>query len=217
MKRSIATIAMVLIAALARAVEPAVITEHGNTWTLRNETLQATVAFSAGNLSLTSFSNRQAKRDYLKGRSPAPLFSFVIDGKSIAANDGGWRLAKANVSDIELYGIKWGKRLEITLTRTQPVAFSIRQVFEIYDGRAGLRCTSYLRNETDREQTIESSDVLSLNFPDQPHELCVRRARVHLARDDRRPEPWRAQRHRALRFGRWLVLRPRKQLGYFAD
>ena len=171
MKRSIATIAIVLIAALARAAVPAVVTERGNTWTLRNETLQATVSFSAGNLSLTSFSNRQAKTDYLKGRSPAPLFSFVIDGKIITANDGGWTLAKANVNDIELYGIKWGKRLEITLTRTQPVAFSIRQVFEIYDGRAGLRCCSYVRNETDREQTIESSDVLSINFPDQPHKL----------------------------------------------
>ena len=71
MKRSIATVAIVLLAGLARAAEPAVITDHGNTWTLRNETLQATVSFSAGNLSLTSFSNRQAKTDCLKGRSPA--------------------------------------------------------------------------------------------------------------------------------------------------
>ena len=85
MKRSIATIAMVLIAGLARAAEPAVITERGKTWTLRNETLQATVSFSAGNLSLTSFSNREAKTDYLKGRSPAPLFCFVIDGKVVAS------------------------------------------------------------------------------------------------------------------------------------
>jgi hypothetical protein len=28
-----------------------------------------------------------------------------------------------------------------------------------------------VRNETDREQTIESSDVLTLNFPNQPHKL----------------------------------------------
>lgn len=89
MKRSIATTAIMLIAALARAEEPAVIAERGKTWTLRNETLQATVSFSAGNLSLTSFSNRDAKTDYLKGRSPVPLFSFVIDGKIITANDGG--------------------------------------------------------------------------------------------------------------------------------
>jgi hypothetical protein len=71
MKRSIATIPIVLIAAPARAAVPAVVTERGSTWTLRNETLQATVSFSAGNLSLTSFSNRQAKTDCLKGRSPA--------------------------------------------------------------------------------------------------------------------------------------------------
>jgi hypothetical protein len=44
------------------------------------------VSFSAGNLSLTSFSNGEGKADYLKGRSSAPLFSFVIDGKIMTAN-----------------------------------------------------------------------------------------------------------------------------------
>ncbi|MEI6783001.1 MAG: GH36 C-terminal domain-containing protein [Verrucomicrobiota bacterium] len=172
MKPSITSIALVLIAALSRAAEPATVSERDETWTLQNEALQAVVPFSRGSLSLTSYYNREAKMNYLEGQPPVPLFSFVIGGKSVAANDGGWALVNANTSDIELYGIKWGKRLEITLKRTQPVAFSIRQVFEIYNGRTGLRCVSFLKNEANQEQTIESSEVLAINFPNQKHNLA---------------------------------------------
>lgn len=156
---------------MSQATEPATVTEQGRTWTLRNETLQATVTFTSGSLALTRFYNREAKRDYLKGRLQTPLYSSVINGESIKANDGGWTLGPATVSDNELYGVKWGKRLEITLTRKQPIEFCVRQVFEIYHGRAGLRCFSYLKNGTDGTLTISASDVLSLALPNQPHRL----------------------------------------------
>lgn len=156
---------------ICAAAEPATITKQGKTWTLQNEALQAPVSFAGGSLLLAGLSNREAKKDYLKGCPQSPLFSFVANGQTITANDGGWSLAKTSISDIKLYGIKWGQRLEITLTRAWPVAFSVRQVFEIYDGRAGLRCSSFLKNDTDDKLTISASDVLRLNLPDRPHTL----------------------------------------------
>ena len=155
----------------ARAAEPAVVTQHGNAWTLQNAALQTSVSFAAGKLFLTSLSNREAKVDYLKDRQAAPLFSLAIDGHTVTANDGGWTLAQAAVSDIEVYGTQWGKRLELTLTRPQPLAIAVRQVIEIYGGRAGLRVLSFLKNGTDRQVTVRASDVLSLNLPDQPHTM----------------------------------------------
>ena len=155
----------------SHAAEPAAVTEQGKTWTLRNESLQAAVTFSSGNVSLTSFYNREAKVDYLKGRPPGPLFAHVVNGQTTTANDGGWTLADATITDIDYYGIKWGKRLEFTLTRKQPVAFSVRQVFEVYNGRAGMRCLSFLKNATDEKLTVNASDVLSLELPDRAHTL----------------------------------------------
>ena len=155
----------------SHAAEPAAVTEQGKTWTLRNESLQAAVTFSSGNVSLTSFYNREAKVDYLKGRPPGPLFSHVVNGQTTTANDGGWTLADATITDIDYYGIKWGKRLEFALTRKQPVAFSVRQVFEVYNGRAGMRCLSFLRNATDEKLIVNASDVLSLELPDRAHTL----------------------------------------------
>jgi hypothetical protein len=171
MKPSITTVALLLIAVLARAAEPATVTVQGKSWTLRNASFQATASFSSGSLSLTSFYNREAKVEYLKGRPRAPLFSHRVNGWTNTASDGGWTLASATVSDIELYGIKWGQRLEITLTRQQPVAFCVRQVFEVYNGQAGLRCLSLLKNGTDQKLTLGASEVLSLQLPDQPHTL----------------------------------------------
>ena len=81
----------------SHAAEPAAVTEQGKTWTLRNESLQAAVTFSSGNVSLTSFYNREAKVDYLKDRPPGPLFSHVVNGQTTTANDGGWTLSLIHI------------------------------------------------------------------------------------------------------------------------
>jgi hypothetical protein len=140
-------------------------------WTLQNETLEVTLSVTRGSLAIDRLVNREAKVDYLVGRPASPLFSHVINGVPVSANDGGWTLTGATVSDIECFGKKWGKRLEISLTRSQPVAILTRQVFEIYNGLAALRASSWVKNQTEREVTIQASDVLSLNLPDNPHTL----------------------------------------------
>ncbi|MCX6937902.1 MAG: GH36 C-terminal domain-containing protein [Verrucomicrobia bacterium] len=171
MKQRLAIMALALAALFARAAEPAAITVSGNTWTLQNEAIQVVVSCAQGHLSLTRLSNQMAEKDYLKDQAPESLFSLVINGQTVTASDGGWTLAKADLSDIKFYGKTWGKRLELSLTRTQPVAFSVRQVFEIYNGRAGLRVLSFLKNGTDQPVTISASDVFALNLPDRPHTL----------------------------------------------
>jgi hypothetical protein len=154
------------------AEQPAAISKTaGNSWKLYNEVVSLAVEFNDGRLALRSLANLQAKVDDLTGQPSVPLFSHVIDGGVVTADDGGWSLAGASVADIECYGKKWGKRLEISLTRSQPVAILTRQVFEIHDGLAALRYSSWVKNLTDHKARIQTSDVLSLNLPDSPHTL----------------------------------------------
>jgi len=155
----------------APAATPATITSDQQSWTLSNEVVEAKLVFAGGSLQMTRFFNREAKTDYLANQGPAPLFTHVADMAVLAANDGAWTLVRAEVQDIRCFGKSWGKRLEVTLARKQPFAFSTRQVFEIYDGRAALRYSSFVKNDADREVTISSSDVLVLPFPDRPHQL----------------------------------------------
>ncbi|MCX6878164.1 MAG: GH36 C-terminal domain-containing protein [Verrucomicrobia bacterium] len=160
-----------LLAGAALAEEPASITANGKVWTLRNDTLQASVSFAEGKLRMDSLLNLAANVDYLKGQAAAPLFTHQIGGVAVAADDGAWTLEGATTKAIELYGKPWGQRLEITLSRTKPVAFSTRHVLEIYHGRAALRYFSYVKNGTDKEVTINASEVFDLNPPEQPRKL----------------------------------------------
>jgi hypothetical protein len=153
------------------ADEPATISQKGNSWTLQNETLISVVKFTDGKLMLSDLYNREANCDYLKATAPASLFKYIIQGKTLTADDGGWTLVSSKVDEITGYGSEWGKQLEIVLSRTQPVAFSVRQIFEIYKDRGGLRIFSFVRNNSDKNLTISSSDVVNLNLPDRPHTL----------------------------------------------
>jgi hypothetical protein len=166
---------------------PARIVQDGNAWTLENDVLRAGVAFWQGSIRMTSFYNRQARVEYLESQAkgtvpfsatlenrdspPPPLFQHVLNGSAVRADDGGWTLSAARTSDIRLYGICWGKRLEVTLSRKSPVPFATRQIWEIYNGRAGLRYYSFVKNDTDRELTINASDVTALELPHAAHKL----------------------------------------------
>ena len=154
------------------AEKPATISKGwGNVWTLQNDAMKVTLSATRGTLAIDRLVNREAKVDYLAGRPVSPLFAHVVNGVAVSANDGGWTLAGAAVSDIECYGKKWGQRLEIALSRSQPVAILTRQVFEIHNGRAAMRYSSWVKNPTNHKVTIQASDVLSLNLPDSPHTL----------------------------------------------
>ena len=146
--------------------DAAIIADNRDSWTLGNAALDLRLAFKDGSLALTGLVNRAAGMDYLAGRPATPLFVHTVDGTRVAADDGKWKLDGAKPADITLFGKSWGRRLEITLSRAEPVAMSIRQVFEIYDGDAGLRMLSFIRNGRDKEVTIQDSEILRLEVPD---------------------------------------------------
>lgn len=90
----------------------------------------------------------------------------------VKANDGGWTLGTPTISEITEFGKRWGQQVEIPISRTEPYAMTVTLVFEIYDGGAGLRYYTRIRNDdADGKLRIATSDVLSLNFPNEPHLL----------------------------------------------
>lgn len=173
MKRFLVSVLAGLFAGgVAMADDSAVIkTVARNSWKLQNEVVSLALEFKGGKLTVGSMKNLEAGVDYLAGSPAVPLFTHIINGAAVTADDGGWTLADAAISDIELYGKKWGRRLEVTLSRNTPVLFQVRQIFEVYNGRAGLRLYSYLKNPGKNEVTISESSVAAFGFPDKPHHL----------------------------------------------
>ncbi|MFG2350581.1 hypothetical protein [Streptomyces phaeochromogenes] len=144
-------------------------------WTFENDSLRATVTYQNGGIHLTRLLNKRAGSDYLS--SPSLLFAHELDGAdTVRADDGGWRLG---ATTRELIAVRtkeksWrvGERVRIALHRTAPRPFRVTLVFEIYDGDAGLRYFTLVRNEdTARELTLTRSTVIDLRLPDEPHTL----------------------------------------------
>lgn len=142
-----------------------------NRWLLRNEALSLTVAFRDGSLAVESLRHGAGGREALAGGEGPPLFTHRVAGAEVRADDGAWTLTDASVSDLNLYGRDWGKRLEVVMERRQPAPLQTRQVFEIHNSGAGVRYHSWLKNPTGQTVTIEASEVLHLNLPDRPHTL----------------------------------------------
>lgn len=164
--------ALAVVAAMAHAADPAVIDSLSQTsWKLQNDAMSMTVMFRDGSLAVGSLKHRATGVEALDVKGAPPLFTHRIDGADVRADDGKWTLSGATVSDLRFYERSWGKRLEIVMERHEPVPFQTRHVFEIHDGRAGVRYHSYVKNLTDSKVTIHASEVLHLNLPDRPHTL----------------------------------------------
>ncbi|MCL2163059.1 MAG: Ig-like domain-containing protein [Oscillospiraceae bacterium] len=108
------------------------------------------------------------------GPPPPPALYDVTD---ISAKDGKWTLGTVKIDTIEeykenaKYRSSWGKSLEIPLTHAD-VDLQLTLVFEIYDGEAGLRYYTKVKNLSgDDELTITKSDVLKLDFSTGPRSL----------------------------------------------
>lgn len=147
------------------------ITACDGRWILENDVLKMELSFSDGSVDMTSFYNKTAEKEYLTGEGERTLFFYDFgDSAYVSANDGGWMPeCKAVVSDIELYDRVWGQKLEITVKREVPVNVQVTLVFEIYNEDAGIRYQCFIKNNEQKEMTIEKSDVLCLNFPEEPH------------------------------------------------
>lgn len=148
--------------------EPASIVRNGDTWTLRNRVLIAEVNYLNGSVRFTQLRNRQAGTDYISDQYSSPMFCFETGEGLITADDGMWSLKNSSIEDIKLYGITWGKRLELLITRTSPVHLSIKLNFEVYRDRAGIRHYAWIHNHQEEELEIRASDVLAFEVAARP-------------------------------------------------
>jgi hypothetical protein len=156
---------------IVSAASPATVTKNGNTWTLENDVLRTVISFDSGSIEMTSFYNKEAGKEYLTGLGSKYLFYYNYGGSNLYGNDAGWTLGTDMISNISLFQTAWGKRLEIQVSRTTPKNVQVKLVFEIYDGRSGLKYQNFIKNNESSNQTIANSDVIALNFPNQTHQL----------------------------------------------
>lgn len=170
-----AAAAGLLTAATGRAAVADTIGNGARTWTLENDSLRARLTYRDGSIRLTGLRNKAAGVDY--PTSPGRLFSHELNGEAVVrSDDGGWRLGRATRSAITVRSPErsWrvGDRVSIPLHRTKPHPFRVTLVLEIYDGEAGLRYYTLVKNENpDSKLTLTRSTVISLGFRDEPHTL----------------------------------------------
>jgi hypothetical protein len=156
---------------IAEAATNATITRVGNVWTLENDVMKSVVSFGSGSLQMSSYYNKEASKEYLTGTGSQYLFYYNYGGSALYANDGGWTIGTASITDITKFGTNWGKKLVIPLTRTSPQKVTVYVAFEIYNGRAGMKYFNTIKNNDTSEKTITESDIIALNFPNDAHTL----------------------------------------------
>jgi hypothetical protein len=169
----------------------------GNKWTLENDVVRAEIEFTdEGRIKMNSFYNKRAGKEYLPQSAElnqSSLFSYTYrlleDGQTgkeaigavetLNANDSGYAIGTPNIQNLSMTSEKGiiseiGKRLEIPVTKN---GVTITLSFEIYDGNAGLKYQTYIRNNSeDKRLQITASDVLKLDMPDEPknlHYTCI--------------------------------------------
>jgi hypothetical protein len=147
----------------------------GDTVTMTNDVLKVVLRRTAGSLTLISLQNRAAAKEYQT--VAAALFSYELNGSAtVAANDGGWTFGATAQSAITMYArqgnLTVGRQVRIMMSRAGTRPLTVTAVFEIYDGRAGLRFHTLIRNGSGTAKlTVTRSTVLALGFADQPHTL----------------------------------------------
>lgn len=168
----ILTAGLLLLALSVKATGSASISKHKTSWTLQNDSLRSVISFSNGSVEMVSFYNKLAEKEYLADSGSSQLFRYIYDGTDLSANAGGWSLDGSAIKDIDVFGRNWGKQLTLKISRRRPQSVSIRLVFEIYNGSAGLKYNTFIKNNDRRhEKRISTSDVIALKLRDEPHTL----------------------------------------------
>lgn len=161
-------------------------TEGGRCWSLENEVIKLDVCQRLdGSLVMNSFYNKEAGVDYLQGTT-ARLFDFNgqflpqselsgwmnADTFALKSDEGNWVYESHEVTDIFLSSALQtvvGKQLMLSVSREN---VGLKLFFELYDGRGGVRYQAVVQNRrTDAKMLIEQADVISIPFPNAPHNL----------------------------------------------
>ncbi len=164
-----------------------VITETGGgnnrTWLLENDVLRFEIEYTQGEgVKLKQFYNKEANVNYIGSNSL--LFDYT--GQYIPTNkhtgpvsfnykatDADWSYRTHTVENIlmskTLNNVVLGKKLTISIEKQN---IEIGLEFELFDGRSGLRYQTQIKNKSlDSKLMIERSDVISLDLPNNPHNI----------------------------------------------
>jgi hypothetical protein len=154
----------------AAAPSGATITRRAQGWVLENDVLRLKVDFTSGGLRITSIYNKEARQEYQAAAKS--LFSYEFDGNRQITSDSGWTMLTPRIADLWMHTVQGrvhiGRELRIPLTRPD---LTVTVVFDLYDGRSGLRFHTLIRNDTSAKTTITNSTVLALGLPNRPHLL----------------------------------------------
>jgi hypothetical protein len=148
------------------------ITRRGKSWMLENDVLR--IKLEAGNgLRITSIYNKSAGQEYQLAAKP--LFSYEFDQAAPITADDGWTVLTPRLEDLWMHTtqgrVRVGRQLRIPLQRTAPRPITVTAVFDLYDGRSGLRFHTLIRNDSAAKTTITDSTVFALGLPNRPHRL----------------------------------------------
>ena len=176
--------------------EAATVRQQGDSWTLENQAVRLALAFTDGSLRMTSFYNKAAEREYLSADDATNyLFSYdwaeyqngsgpvAATTQTIKSSDGKWTIAgnpsveDVTTRDYEKNTLELGKALEIVLQHAE-AAMQVTLRFEIYNGTAGIRYQTFIKNLGDKKMVIPASDVISLDLPNDAHYLHYVNART---------------------------------------
>lgn len=154
-------------------------------WIVANDVMSFEIEHtSAGIINPKSFYNIEAGVNYLGASSQ--LFSYIgqyipVDGSkelspelfTFESSNSGWEYKGHLVEDIvmskALNSNLLGKKLSITFAKS---TIELKLVFEIFDGRSGLRYQTFIKNtHPESKMIIEKSDVLKLALPKRAHNL----------------------------------------------
>ncbi|MDD3079714.1 MAG: hypothetical protein PHH37_11520 [Paludibacter sp.] len=187
-KRAIYIIILIhLFGILKIQASQAVITEStiagGKNWILSNDVVLFEIEFKqTSGISLKQFFNKEANKNYIGTNSLLFNYTgqFISTNKNTVpidfeykASDADWIYKTHTVEDVvmsrTLSNIVLGKKISITIEKED---IQVKLVFEIFDGRSGLRYQNFIKNKkTDAKLMIEKSDVISLDLPNNAHNI----------------------------------------------
>ncbi len=155
----------------------------GKNWILSNDVVLFEVEYTQNTgIKLKQFFNKEANVNYLGNNSSLFDYTgqFISTNKNIApidfeykASDTGWTYKTHTIENIvmsrSLNNITLGKKLSIIIEKED---IQVTLVFEIFDGKSGLRYQNFIKNKKVNAQLmIEKSDVISLDLPNNTHNI----------------------------------------------
>lgn len=158
-------------------------TGKSTSWTLENDAVKFLICYEADKgITLSEFYNKNANQqvtgtgnllfDY-QGRYIPTTKGLNSVPFHYTANDSGWSFQGSQIETIKmstaLSNQTVGKKLTVKLSKEQ---MQVSLIFSIYDGNAGLRYQTYIKNLSATNQLlIEHSNVITLDFPNDAHHL----------------------------------------------